>query len=304
VIIGLWASQGVYTINEPEVGLVKRFGNHVRTVGPGLHFHLPAPVESVIPVEIKSVRKIEVGYETISPPPNPRYASNKEEALMLTSDNNIVHIEFAVQYKIKSAENYIFNVIDSKKILKQMSEAVMREEVAKRNFSEIITTSRGEIAQKVHTNLQSLVNSYETGVMVESVKLQDANPPQPVKHAFDDVNSAKEDSKTYVNNARAYANEVLPQAEADAAHVTNKAEAYRAEKVARSEGDVAKFKNVLKEYNMGSKEVTRTRLYIETIEEVLPKTNKIMLPKGDSNSPILKLLDLNKLQQEDGGEAK
>jgi len=302
LIIGLWAGQGIYTIDEPEVGLVKRFGKHVRTVGPGLHYHVPAPVETVVPVDVKSVRKIEIGYETVSPPPNPQYRSKKDEALMLTGDNNIVHIEFAVQYKIKDAENYIFNVIDGKKILKQMTEAVMREEVAKRKFSDVITVSRGEIAQAVHDDLQKLVNIYNTGMMVENVKLQDANPPEPVTAAFDDVNSAKEDRETYINKAQAYANEVIPEAEGEAAHVINKAEAYKEEKVASAQGDVSKFKNVLKEYNMGSKKVTRKRLYIETLEDILPNTEKIILPEGDSNSSVLKLLDLNEMKNNEGGQ--
>src|SRR6056297_2644291 len=300
LIIGLWAGQGFYTIDEAEVGLVKRFGKHVRTVGPGLHYHVPAPVETVVPVDVKSVRKIEIGYETVSPPPNPQYRSKKDEALMLTGDNNIVHIEFAVQYKIKDAENYIFNVIDGKKILKQMTEAVMREEVAKRKFSDVITVSRGEIAQAVHDDLQKLVNIYNTGMMVENVKLQDANPPEPVTAAFDDVNSAKEDRETYINKAQAYANEVIPEAEGEAAHVINKAEAYKEEKVASAQGDVSKFKNVLKEYNMGSKKVTRKRLYIETLEDILPNTEKIILPEGDSNSSVLKLLDLNEMKNNEG----
>jgi len=302
-VITLWAAQGFHTIDEPEVGLVKRFGKHVRTVGPGLHYHIPAPVETVIPVDVKSVRKIEVGYKTISPPPNPKYSSNEEEALMLTADNNIVHIEFAVQYKIKDAENYAFNVIDAKLLLKEMAEAVMREEVAKTNFNNIITTARGQIAQNVHSGLQKLVNTYDTGMMVENVKLQDANPPQPVTAAFDDVNSAKENKENYINQANAYANEVIPQAEGQAAHVINKAEAYKEEKVARAQGDVAKFKNVLTEYNLGSKEVTRTRLYIESIENVLPETEKIILPKNEGGNSVLKLLDLNKLRNS-GGELK
>lgn len=302
-IIALWAAQGLHTVDEPEVGLVKRFGKHVRTVGPGLHYHIPAPVETVIPVDVKSVRKIEVGYETISLPPNPKYRSNKDEALMLTADNNIVHIEFAVQYKVQDAENYAFNVIDARGLLKEMAEAVMREEVAKNNFDEIITTFRGEISQNVHTSLQKLVNTYDTGMMVENVKLQDANPPQPVTAAFDDVNSAKENKENYINQANAYANEVIPQAEGKASHVVNKAEAYKEEKVARAEGDVAKFKNVLAEYNLGSKEVTRTRLYIEAIEDVFPATEKIILPKNEEGNSVLKLLDLNKLQNT-GGESK
>src|SRR6056297_1576530 len=298
LIIGLWAGQGFYTIDEAEVGLVKRFGKHVRTVGPGLHYHVPAPVETVVPVDVKSVRKIEIGYETVSPPPNPQYKSKKDEALMLTGDNNIVHIEFAVQYKIKDAENYIFNVIDGKKILKQMTEAVMREEVAKRKFSDVITVSRGEIAQAVHDDLQKLVNIYNTGMMVENVKLQDANPPEPVTAAFDDVNSAKEDRETYINKAQAYANEVIPQAEGKASQITNKAAAYKQGKIAGAQGDVAKFKNVLSEYQTGSKEITRTRLYIEAMEEILPNTDKIILPKDSSGSSVLKLLDLNKMSNQ------
>ena len=297
LIIGLWASQGFYTVDEPEVGLVKRFGKHVRTVGPGLHYHLPAPVESVVPVDIKSIRKLEVGYTTISPPPNPRYRSNKKEALMLTGDNNIVHIEFAVQFKIKDPKNFAFNVINGEVLLKEMAEAVMREEVAKREFTNIITTGRGEIAQNVFEGLQKLVNVYNTGLMVENVKLQDANPPEPVTAAFDDVNSAKEDRETYINKAEAYANEVIPEAEGNAAHIINKAEAYKEEKVASAQGDVSKFKNVLKEYNMGSKEVTRKRLYIETLEGILPNTEKNILPEGDYNSYVLNLLDLNEINK-------
>ena len=297
VLFALWAGQGIYTIDAPEVGLVKRFGKHVKTVGPGLHYHLPSPIESVIPVDVKSIRKIEVGYTTVSPPPNPRYRSNKEEALMLTGDNNIVHIEFAIQFKIQNPENFAFNVINGEELLKEMAEAIMREEIAKKEFTSIITTGRGELAQNVYEDLQKLVKTYDTGMMVENVKLQDANPPEPVVAAFDDVNSAKEDRETYINKAEAYSNEVIPQAQGKASQITNKAEAYKQEKIASAQGDVAKFKNVLSEYQTGSNEITRTRLYIEAMEEILPNTDKIILPKDSSGSSVLKLLDLNKLSE-------
>lgn len=304
VIIAIWASQGFYTINPAEVGLVKRFGKHTKTVGPGLHFHIPAPVESVVPVDIRSVRKIEVGYTTISQPPNPRYRTNSEEALILTSDGNIVHIEFAVQYKVKNPEKYAFNLIEPQAITKEMVEAIIREEVAKRDFTEIITTSRAEIAQDTYTDLQKLLDRYNTGIVVENVKLQDVKPPEPVSSAFDDVNSAAEDKETYVNQANAYANKVIPKAEGKAAQITNTAEAYKAEKVAGAQGDVAKFKNVLAKYNTGSQEITRTRLYIETLEKILPETNKILTTGEAANNGVLKLLDLNKIQnqEESGGE--
>ena len=297
VLFALWAGQGIYSIDAPEVGLVKRFGKHVKTVGPGLHYHLPSPIERVIPVDVKSIRKIEVGYTTVSPPPNPRYESNKEEALMLTGDNNIVHIEFAIQFKIQNPENFAFNVINGEALLKEMAEAIMREEIAKKEFTDIITTGRGELAQNVYEDLQKLVKTYDTGMMVENVKLQDANPPEPVVAAFDDVNSAKEDRETYINKAEAYANEVIPQAQGKASQITNKAEAYKQEKVAGAQGDVAKFKNVLSEYQIGSKEITRTRLYIEAMEEILPNTDKIILPKDSSGSSVLKLLNLNEVSK-------
>lgn len=302
VLVGLWASQGLYTVNPSEVGLVKRFGKHSRTVGSGLHYHIPAPIESVVTVDIRSLRKIEVGYTTISPPPNPRYRVNKEEALMLTGDGNIVHIEFAVQYKVKGPEKYAFNLIDPEAIIKEMSEAIIRDEVAKRGLTEIITVSRDEIAQELHQDLQILLDNYDTGVLVEAVKLQDANPPEPVADAFDDVNSAWEDRETYVNQAKAYANQVVPKAEADAAQIINNAEAYKEEKVAAAQGDVAKFKDVLAKYNAGSKEITKTRLYIESLEKILPNTKKILLTEKSSGSSVLKLLDINKLMLENGGE--
>ena len=302
VLIGLWASQGLYSINPSEVGLVKRFGKHVRTVGPGLHFHIPAPVESVVPVDVKSLRKIEVGYTTISPPPNPRYRVNPEEALILTGDGNIVHIEFAVQYKVKSPENYAFNLIDAEGLIKEMSEAIVREEVAKRQFAEIITTAREEISQDVLKDLQNLLDNYNTGILVTSVKLQDVKPPEPVADAFDDVNSAWEDKETYVNQAQAYANEVIPEAEGKAAQITNEAEAYQEEKIASAQGDVAKFKNVLEKYNTGSNEITKTRLYIETLEKILPGRKKILSNTGSGSSNILKLLNLNQLKSVNGGE--
>jgi len=304
VLVALWASQGLYTVDPSEVGLVKRFGKHVRTVGPGLNYHIPAPIESVVIVNISQVRKIEVGYTTISPPPNPKYRINKEEAQMLTGDSNIVHIEFAVQYKVKSPENYVFNIIDPESMIKAMSEAIIREEIAKRKLTDIITVSRDEIAQDVYKDLQVLLDNYQTGILVEAVKLQDANPPEEVKEAFDDVNSAHEDRKTYVNQARSYANKIVPEAEAKAASIINDAEAYKEEKINSAQGDVAKFKDVLAKYNMGNKEITKTRLYIESMEKILPETQKILLTENASGSSVLKLLDINKILANDGGEVE
>ena len=302
VIIGLivviWLLQGIYQVGAAEVGLVKRFGKHVRTVNSGLNYHVPPPIETVQKVDIRSVRKIEIGYETISPPPNPRYRIDKEEALMLTGDDNIVHMELAIQFTVRDAEQLAFNIIDPYALVKEAGEAVIRQEVVKHNVEEVLTTQRAEIAAQAQSALQSLLNHYETGINVETIKVQDAKPPEPVIPAFDDVTSAKEDKQTKINQAQAYNNDVIPNARGQAAEIVNQAEATKAERVNEAKGGVSKFLQVLEEYKKGSQEVTRRRLYMETMEDVLPDMNKVILTENTNGSSILKLLNLNEL---DGG---
>ena len=298
LIVVIWLLQGIYTVGPSEVGLVKRFGKHVRSVNSGLNYHVPPPIESVQIVDIRSVRKIEIGYETISPPPNPRYRINKEEALMLTGDDNIVHMELAIQFTVRDAEQLAFNIIDPHALVKEAGEAVIRQEVVKHDVEEILTTQRAEIAAQAQTALQSLLEHYETGINIEAIKVQDAKPPEPVIPAFDDVTSAKEDKQTKINQAEAYANDVIPNARGQAAEIVNQAEATKAERVNEAEGGVSKFLQVLEEYNKGSQEVTRRRLYMETMEDILPDMNKIILTEKTDGSSVLKFLNLSEM---DGG---
>ena len=299
-IIVIYALQGIYQVAPAQVGLVKRFGKYVRTAGPGLHYHIPAPIESVQFVDVRSVRKVEIGYRTISPPPNPRYAVNKEEALMLTGDDNIVHLEMAVQYTVKDAQKFGFNLIDPEALVKEAAEAVIRQEVVKRKVEQALTSERAEIALDAQRSLQKVLDSYNAGIEVETIKVQDAKPPQPVVPAFDDVTSAKEDKNRKVNEAEAYRNEVVPKARGKAASILNEADAYKAEQTEKAQGEVARFLKVLKEYKAGSQEVTRKRLYIETLEEVLPGMNKVITTGAAEGDSLLKLLNINEL----GGEKK
>ncbi len=295
LIVVIYLVQGIYQVGPSEVGLVKRFGKYIKTSGPGLHYHMPPPIESVQHVDITTVRKIEIGYETISPPPNPRYRVDREEALMLTGDDNIVHLELAIQFTVMDPENLAFNIIDPEVLVKEAGEAIIRQEVVQRTVEDVLTSQRTEIAIDAISDLQELLDYYEAGIKIETIKIQDAKPPEPVVPAFDDVTSAKEDKQTKINQAEAYSNDVIPKARGEAAQILNQAEAYRAEKINAAEGGVSKFLQVLEEYNQGSQEVTRLRLYMETMEDILPEMEKVILTESTDGSSILKLLNLNEL---------
>lgn len=322
VIIGFYAVGGLYKVNPSEVGLVKRFGKYVRMSKPGLHYHLPAPIESAETVDIRSVRKVEIGFRTISPPPNPRYKEVDEEALILTGDGNIIFAEAVVQWKVKDPVNFAFNLIPSnrkvprdyptsrfdpsqyyyadprERYVEKAAEAVLREKIAEKTLSEIMTVKREEVALETAKSLQELLDSYSSGIHVVNVKLQDTKPPQPTRSAFHDKNSALQDKERKIKEAQRYENQVIPRAKGDAQEIVNKAKAYKQHRIKIAEGDVARFLEVLKKYQLGEG-VTQTRLYIETMEDILPNMKKIVLTKGAQG--ILKFLDLEKLS---GGEGK
>lgn len=296
-IVAIYLLTGIYTIGPSEVGLVKRFGRYVATVDPGLHYHLPAPIESVVAVNVLEIRKEEIGFRTISPPPSPQYQTVETEALMLTGDGNITHVEMVVQYRVKEAQQFAFNLINPREIVKEAAEAVLREQVATRTLDETLTEERDVIGDDTISALQALLDTYDTGIVVRNVQLQDVKPPREVVSAFDDVNSARQDKEKLINQAEEYALDILPRARGQAQEIANQAEAYKQERIKRAEGEVARFLEVLKKYELGE-EVTRTRIYIETMEEILPGMDKIIL--SDDASGVLKLLDLDEALQ--GGE--
>ncbi len=290
LIVGIYLATGIYTIGPSEEGLVKRFGRFVRTAQPGLNYHLPAPIESVVTVNILEVRNEEIGFRTISPAPNPRYQAIETEALMLTRDGNIAHVEMVVQYRIKDSAQFAFNLIDASAIIKQAAEAVLREQVATKMLDETLTEQRDTIGLQSRLALQELLDNYGIGILIANVQLQDVKPPTEVVSAFDDVNSARQDKEKLINEADRYALDIVPRARGQAQEIANQAEAYKQTRIKGAEGDVARFIEVLSRYELGE-EVTRTRLYIEAMEEILPGMSKIILPQDDSS--LLKLLDLN-----------
>jgi modulator of FtsH protease HflK len=290
LIVAIYLATGIYTIGPSEEGLVKRFGRYVRTVDPGLHYHLPAPFESVVTVNVLEVRNAEIGFRTISPAPNPRYQTVVTEAQMLTGDGNITHVEIAIQYRVKDATMFAFNLIDPQEIVKQSAEATLREQVATRTLDETLTELRDTIGIDTMTALQELLDVYETGIAIDNVQLQTVKPPSEVVAAFDDVNSARQDKEKLINEAERYALDIVPRARGQAQEITNQAEAYKQTRIKGAEGDVARFIEVLAKYELGE-EVTRTRLYIEAMEEILPTMDKIVLT--DQADGLLKLLNLD-----------
>jgi len=292
LIVGIYLASGIYTISPSEEGLVKRFGRYVRTVDPGLHYHLPTPFESVVVVNILEVRKSEIGFRTISPAPNPRYQTIETEALMLTGDGNIAHVEMVVQYRVNDSSLFAFNLINSATIVKQAAEAVLREQVATKSLDETLTEQRDTIGIESRLALQELLDGYGTGILIANVQLQDVKPPKEVISAFDDVNSARQDKEKVINQADRYALDLVPRARGQSQEIGNQAEAYKQARIKGSEGDVARFVEVLAKYELGE-EVTRTRMYIETMEEILPGMDKIILSGQEDG--LLKLLNLDSM---------
>jgi len=290
IVIAIYLATGIYTIGPSEVGLVKRFGRYAATVDPGMHYHLPSPIESVVSVNVLEVRKEEIGFRTVSPPPNPRYQTIETEALMLTGDGNITHAEIVVQYRVKEPELFAFNLIEPQTIVKQAAEAVLREQVATRTLDGTLTEQRDVIGADTLIALQALLDTYGAGIVIDNVQLQDVKPPAEVVSAFDDVNNARQDKEKLINQADEYALDILPRARGQAQEIGNQAEAYKQARIKGAEGDVARFIEVLAKYELGE-EVTRTRLYIEAMEEILPGMEKTVLSKDTDG--VLKLLNLD-----------
>ena len=282
-----WLFTGIYTVGPDEVGVVQRFGKYDRTVHSGLNYHMPFPIETVKTPKVTEVKRIEVGFRTIG---KNQYRTVERESLMLTGDENIVDAELIVQYKIKEPINYLFNFIGPELTMREASEASLRTVVGRHNIDEALTSGKLMIQEETKELLQSILDKYETGVQVVAVQLQDVSPPKQVIDSFKDVASAKEDKNRMINEAEGYRNNVIPKARGEAQSMILEAEGFRESRISRAEGDVAKFKAILKEYSK-AKDVTRKRLYLEAMEEILPGLEKYIVPSGEDGN-LLNLLNL------------
>ena len=286
--VAFWFFTGVYMVGPDEVGVIRTFGAYTHQTQPGLNWHYPYPIQTVRTPKVTEVKRIEIGFRTTR---NGQYRTVEKESLMLTGDENIVDAELIVQYRIKEPENYLFKIVEPELTVREASEASLRTIVGMNNIDETLTTGKFRIQEEAKKQIQGILDKYQSGIQVVAAQLQDVSPPKQVIAAFKDVASAKEDKNRLINQAEGYRNDVIPKARGEAEAMIRGAEGFRESRIKRAEGDVAKFNAVLKEYRK-AKDITRERLYLETMEKVLPGVEKVIIPDKDSGN-MLNLLNLS-----------
>ena len=290
VALVVWLLSGLYIVDEGKRGVELRFGQFSKITMAGLHWHLPFPIERVERVDVEQRRFVEVGYRS----GGDRNASGAQtvprEALMLTQDENIVDIRVAVQYQVKDARDYLFNVRDPDITLKQATESAIREVIGKSKMDFVLTEGRSEVAVNAKELIQNILDQYHSGLLVTTVNLQDAQPPEEVQGAFADAIKAREDEVRQKNEAEAYSNDIIPRARGAAARLLEEANGYQLSVIAKAEGEASRFEQLLVEYTKAP-EVTRKRLYLSTMEEVLANTSKVTVDVSEGNNLMYLPLD-------------
>jgi modulator of FtsH protease HflK len=287
LVLLLWLATGIYTVGPGEQGVIRRFGKEVAITEPGLRYHWPYPIERAEVVNVAAVRRLEVGFRS-----TPRYHTVPQESLMLTGDENIVDAQAIVQYRVKDPGAYLFRVADPDQALHDAAEVGLRSVIGRTTIEEVLTLGRVDIQDQTRQFLQQLLDTYQAGLMVTEVKLQVVDPPEQVKDAFHEVVRAREDRERLIHEARGYQEDVMPKARGQAEQMLRAAEAYKAQREIRAQGEAAKFLSILEEYTK-AREVTEQRLYIETLQRVLPKAQKIVISPHLEGSllPFLPLRD-------------
>lgn len=275
ILVLFLAWQSFYIVAPNEQGVVKRFGRVVRLTPPGPHFKIPL-IETVLIPQITKLHRLEIGFRSGV---RGGTQSVPREALMLTGDMNILSVELIVQFRIRDSKQFLFNVANLGETIMKTTEAAIRQVVGESHIDEALTTGKAEIQQKTQDLLQNILDEYGAGVQVAAIQLQDVNPPEQVAGAFKDVASAKEDKEKQINQSESYRNDIIPKAKGEAAQVVNQAQAYAQARVRRAEGETARFNLMLREYKQ-NKKVIRTRLFLETMEEVLPGIDKVVIDKN------------------------
>ena len=277
LIAAVWVASGFYIVYEGQRGVVLRFGKFLETTMPGPRWHLPYPIESAEVVNIAQVRTVEVGYR------NNVKSKVLKEALMLTDDENIIDVQFAVQYVLKNPQDYLFNSRSPDDSVLQAAETAIREIVGKNSMDFVIFEGRAEVAARAHKLMQEILDRYGTGISVSKVTMQNAQPPEQVQAAFDDAVKAGQDRERQKNEGQAYANDVIPKARGMAARLQQEAEGYRQRVIEQAEGDASRFRQIVAEYTK-SPQVTRDRLYIDAMQQIMSNTSKVLIDqKGGGN---------------------
>jgi len=291
----IWLLTGFVVVQPDQEGVMLRFGKQTRRVSPGPSWNWPWPIGRTFKVPVTRVQKIEVGFRTTHVGPPARYQTLPREALMLTGDENIVSLEFIVQYKIKDPMDYLFQVRDVKGTLHDAAEAAMREVIGKSSIDLALTEGKSEIQREAQELIQSYMDLYNSGLQIVTVKLQDVNPPKEVNDAFKDVINAQQDKERKINEAKGFENDIIPAARGAAAQAVNEAQGYKAARITEAQGEASRFRALLSEYRNG-KVVTKTRLYLETMDEILPNIDKMIVDRRSAQNmvPYLPLKEFGK----------
>jgi membrane protease subunit HflK len=295
IAVIVWMLSGIYIVEAPERGVVLRFGQYATTTMPGPHWHLPYPIEKVEVINVEEIRTVEIGYRSTGVA---NTNSIPSESLMLTKDENIIDLKIAAQYRIQDAADYLFNVRSPDIILRQMMESAVRETVGRSNMDFVLTEGRSAIANSTEQLLQTMLDVHEAGLLVTSVNMQDVQPPEQVQAAFADVVKAREDEVRQINQAEAYSNDILPKARGRAFRIVQEAEAYKSQVVAKAEGDASRFTQVMSEYDKAPA-ITTERLYLDAMESVYSRSQKVMVDVEDGGSNVL-YLPLDRLRNSSG----
>ena len=285
ILFSIWLLSGIYKVNSDENAVVLYFGKYYETATPGLHFYLPHPIGKIKKVSVTRINKEEFGFSSTTN--NKKFYD--EESLMLTGDENIADIDFEVQWRIRNVKDYLFNIKNQKSTIRSAMESVMREIIANREIDDILANKKFEIETEAKNLLQNILNSYESGVEIVTVQLLRADPPNEVINAFRDVQTAKADKERKINEAQSYNNDIMPKARGEAEAIIQKAEAYKKSIISKAEGETARFDKLYQEYR-NNRDITRKRIYIETMEEVMKNNKKIIVDK-DINNNFIQLLN-------------
>ncbi|HEX5091559.1 MAG TPA: FtsH protease activity modulator HflK [Burkholderiales bacterium] len=294
LVLAVWLASGFYVVDAASKGVVLTFGRYTEQTDPGLRWRMPYPIQSHEIVNLSQVRTLEVGYR------NNVKTKVLKESLMLTDDENIVDLQFAVQFVVTDAQAWLFNNRRPEEVAMQTAEAAMREVIGKSRMDAILYESQDNIANQAQVLMQQILDSYKTGIALSRVTIQNAQPPEQVQAAFDDAVKAGQDRERQKNEGQAYANDVIPKARGSASRLKAESEGYRARVIANAEGDASRFQQILAEYSKAPA-ITRERIYLDTIQQVLSSTSKVILDyKGGGN---LLYLPLDKLLQQSGAAA-
>ena len=298
LIIGVWLATGIYRVGAEEVGVVTRFGKFLGEAQgikqPGLHYHLPYPIENVRTVKVLKRNQLDIGF--IKQDANRTKRAVKQESLMLTGDENIVDLEFSVFWQVKRADHFLFNIQNQQTTLKAVAESVMREVIGRSEIQAVLTENRDEIQTEVVKIMQETLDTYQAGVEILEVQMQDSKPPVQVVDAFLDVVAARQNQSKLKNEAEAYQNKVIPEARGEAERILQQAQAYKEQTIAEAEGEAQRFLSIYEEYK-DAKDVTRQRIFLETMERVFADMNKVIVD-GSSGSGVVPYLPLPELQKQ------